>query len=53
MKIAYNNKEAKKFYQKVISIRKETKHKHYWLRDTEIKMASNKEKVMKRWSEYY
>jgi hypothetical protein len=44
MEIAYTNNEAKKFYQKVNSIRKGFKPQALLIRDKERYIVSNKEK---------
>jgi hypothetical protein len=53
METAYNNNEAKKFYQEVSSIRKGFKPQTLLIRDKAGNTVSNKEKVLQRWSEYY
>jgi C-terminal processing protease CtpA/Prc len=53
METAYNNNEAKKFYQEVNSIRKGFKPQTLLIRDNAGNIISNKEKVLQRWSEYY
>ena len=52
MEIAYNNNEAKKFYQEVKSIRKGCQQQMLLIRDKEGNRVNNK-KVLQRWSEYY
>lgn len=49
MEIAYNSKEANKFYQEVKSIRKGFTNFTKQRGNT----VSNKEKVLQRWSEYF
>jgi hypothetical protein len=51
METAYNNNEAKKFYQEVNSIRKGFKTQTLLIRDKAGNIISNKEKVLQRWSE--
>jgi hypothetical protein len=53
IEVAYNNSEAKKFYQEVNSIVKEFKPQTLLIRGKESNVVSNKEKVLQRWSEYY
>jgi nitric oxide synthase oxygenase domain/subunit len=53
MEIAYNNNEAKKFYQEVKSIRKGCHKQMLLIRDKEGNRVNNNEKVLQRWSEYY
>ena len=49
MEIAYNNKEANKFYQEVKSIRKGFIN----ITKQSGNTVSNKGKVLQRWSEYF
>jgi hypothetical protein len=51
METAYNNNEAKKFYQEVNSIRKGFKPQTLLVGDKAGNIISNK--VLQRWSEYY
>jgi hypothetical protein len=53
METAYNNNEAKKFYQEVNSIGKGFKPQALLIRDKSGNIISNKEKVLQRWSECY
>ena len=53
MEIYYNNNEAKKFYQEMNSIRKGFKPQTLLFRDKEVNIVSNKEEVLRMWSEYY
>jgi len=46
METAYNNNEAKKFYQEVNSIRKVLKWQTLPITDKEVNTLSNKEKVL-------
>jgi hypothetical protein len=51
--IAYNNNEAKKYYQEMNGIVKEFKRQTLLIRGKEDNIVSNKEKVQQRWPEYY
>jgi hypothetical protein len=48
MEIAYNNTEARKFYQEVNSMRKGVKLQTLLIIDKEVNIVSNKEKVLQR-----
>ena len=53
MEIAYNNNEAKKFYQEVKSTIRGCQQHMLLIRDKEGNKVNNNEKVLQRWSEYY
>jgi hypothetical protein len=52
IEIAYNNNEAKTFYQEVNSIIEEFKPQTLLIRGKEDNIVRNKEKVLQKWSEY-
>ena len=53
METAYNNNEAKKFYQEVKSTRTGCQQQKFLIRDKDGNRVNNNEKVLQRWSEYY
>ena len=53
MEIAYNNNEAKIFFQEVSSIRKGFNAQTLLIGNKTGHIVSYKEKIVHRWSEYY